>query len=120
LAEKGEKDQALDDFTKALEINPRFAEAYYIGELFMRVKSTWSGNLRLHDGSQDKTKIWWGLHQSGECLFGEGAIWSGDLRFHQGYWAKPGDDAAYYNRGVAYAAKGQYDQTISDCSKAMR
>jgi tetratricopeptide (TPR) repeat protein len=26
---------------------------------------------------------------------------------------------AYYNRGVAHAAKGQYDQTIFDCSKAV-
>ena len=29
------------------------------------------------------------------------------------------DAAAYYNRGVAYARKGQYDQAISDFTKAL-
>jgi tetratricopeptide (TPR) repeat protein len=28
-AGNGEKDQAVDDFTKAIELNPRLAEAYY-------------------------------------------------------------------------------------------
>ena len=32
---------------------------------------------------------------------------------------RPMDAAAYYNRGITYERKGQYDQAISDYSKAL-
>jgi len=67
---KGQYDQAISDFTKAMEINPRQAEACYNrGRAYEKKRPIRSRHLRLHQGSGDQPKVFWGLQQPRTCLW---------------------------------------------------
>jgi len=86
---KGQYDQAISDYNKALEINPRMPWPTVIGEWPLVKKAVWSGDLGLHEALQIQSKGCLGLRQPGKCLLPKRPIWPGDLGLQQGSWNQP-------------------------------
>jgi len=105
---KGQYEEAIRDITKALEINPKFALAY-----FSRGRSYY--NMKEYD------KSWEDIKRAQELGWKVPPEFLDDLRKASGKQEQiESKDAQFYNnRGAIYVAKGQYDQAISDFNKAL-
>jgi len=93
--EEDQYDEAISNYTKAIEINPRYAAAYYYRGLAYYYKDHWI--YYNYKGKYDQAIS--DLNKAIEL----------NSRFAE----------AYYNRGLVYAEKRQYEQAISDYNKAI-
>jgi tetratricopeptide (TPR) repeat protein len=118
--QKGEYDLAISEFNKALEINPRDANAYY-----NRGLAYW------HEGKFDQAILDYskaieinpGL---AEAYINRGSAYSKKKQYDQAISdydkaleRNPNLEVAYNNRGLAYLNTKRYDQAISDFNKAL-
>lgn len=120
FAEQGRFDEAISEFTKALETDPRWAMAYYNRGLCYF--NTGQYDLAIADYSK-AIKL--------DPNFVEAYVNRGWTYDNMGQWdlaiadcnkaieLDPNIAAAYINRGWAYASKGQHDLAIADFSKAI-
>jgi lipoprotein NlpI len=117
---KRQYDEAISDYTKALEINPRYIEAYNNRGLACASKGQYDNaisdynealkiNPRYIEAYNNRGNAYLSKGQYDNAISDYNKILKIDSRYA----------VAYYNRGVAYTAKGQYDQAISDFSKAL-
>ena len=118
--EKGDLDEAIADFTKAIEINPRYAGAYYNRGEARFGKDDPSGAIAdFTKAIEINPRFAKALLRRGNARFSkddnDGAIADCtkaielDPRFAQ----------AYFGRGEARFAKGDYDGSIADYTKAI-
>jgi tetratricopeptide (TPR) repeat protein len=118
--EKGQCDEAISNYTKALEINPRDAEAYYNRGIVYNRKSQYD------EAISDFSKALKINPRYGDAYHGRGGIYTKRGQYDEAIsdYAKaleinPKDAAAYHRRGIIYTKKGQYDEAISDYTKAL-
>lgn len=105
---KEQYDQAIANYTRALEINPNDAEAYYKrGSAYM--------NKEFFDRAIYSNKEGSPIIVRSSIQF-DRAI----SDFNKALEINPRYAEVYLNRGAAYAAKGFYDQAISDYNKALQ
>ena len=120
----GNTEAAIDDYSKAIRLNPRYANAYNnLANLLME-----AGNEPAAMINYDKAIE----HDSNTALFYNNR---GLARYRNTIWAdydgaiadfsdairlKPDYDEAYLNRGAAYAAKNDYAAAIADYTDAIR
>ena len=118
--DKGKYDEAISDYTKALEIDPTLAEAYgnrgtTYGRKGQYDKAISDFTKALEINPKDALAYYnRGLAYYNKGQYGE-AISDGT----EALKINPRYAAAYYNRGLAYGRKGQYDDAISDFTKAL-
>ena len=99
-AEQGEYDQAIADFTAAIELNPRLAEAYYNRGVVFYVEA---------EGGYDR----------GVEHYGQGEYEHAITDFTSAIELNPQYAEAYRYRGLAYVGRREYDQAISDYTDAI-
>ena len=99
-AEQGEYDQAIADFTAAIELNPHLAEAYYNRGVVFYVEA---------EGGYDR----------GVEHYGQGEYEHAITDFTSAIELNPQYAEAYYNRGLAYVGRREYDQAIADYTAAI-
>ena len=118
--DKGQYDQAISDFNKALEINPRFVRAYNNRGIAYGKKGQYDQaisdyskalgiNPRFAYPYNNRGNAYWEIGQYDRAI--------SDL--NKALEINPSYAEAYNNRGMAYRDKGQYDQGISDFNKAL-
>jgi len=119
-AGKVQYDLAISEFTKAIEINPRFAGAYY-NRGFAYAKK---GQYDFAISDINKAIEINPMYAEAYCI--RGIAYSGkdkyDLAisdYNKALEINPRDAFAYNNRGIAYAKKGEYVLSISDYTKAI-
>lgn len=118
---KGQYDEAVSDFTKALEINPKFAEAhYYRGIAYDK--------MGLYDEAiSDYNKALEINPKYALAYYARGFVYNQYKGQHdqaisdysKALEINPRFVWAYVSRGICYSKKGQYDEGISDFSKAL-
>ena len=120
FGKEGQYDQSIAFFNKAIEINPRFAEAYNN-----------RGNAYNEKGQYDKAISDYNKAieinpRFGMAYYNRGAVYGAKGQhdkaiydFNKAIEINPTYAKAYYNRGTVYGVKGQYDKAISDFSKAI-
>jgi protein O-mannosyl-transferase len=113
--------QAIEDFTRAIQINPDYAESYYN-----------RGRVQCYLGSyrqaiEDYTKAIEIKQSNADEYVGRGIAYKsiGDYQraiddFNKAIEISPGYAHAYGNRGNAYSSLGKYRQAIEEYSKAIR
>ena len=107
-AEKGQFDQAVDDFTKALEIDPKSADTYYYRGIAYVNKG------QFHWAIDDFTKALEIDPKSADAYYYRGIAHANKSQHDQAIsdYTKaleigPKDAGAYYYRGIAYVEKGR-------------
>ncbi len=118
--EKGEYDQAISEFNKALEINPRDANAYFNRGLAYHNKgqydqaiSDYTKALEINPGFAEA------YNNRGFTCGLKGQFDQAISDLNKALEINPSFALAYNNRGWAYLAKDQLDQAISDLNKAL-
>lgn len=116
----GETDKAISEFTKAIEINPRFAKAYYNRGSVYALSN--DNNKAIADLTM-AVKLKPTLANAFNCRglaylkLGEREIAIRD--FTRTIRIKPEHAGAYASRGAAYAGKHENEMAIADCTKAI-
>jgi tetratricopeptide (TPR) repeat protein len=120
FTEKGNFDKALEDYNKAIDLDPNFAQAYYNRGLQFQDKEDFDKAI------QDYTKAISVDQKYKEAYYNRGNAFmkEGDSnKAIQDYSKAISIDTkyadAYYNRGSAYEGKGDIDKAVEDYSKAI-
>ena len=117
---KGDNDQAIADYTKAIEANSHYADAYAGRGIVYQIK----GN---NDNAiADYSKAIEINPQYANAYVGRGMVYrlKGDgehaiADYTQAIEINPRYAIAYFNRGSAFEAKGENDPAIADFTKAI-
>jgi tetratricopeptide (TPR) repeat protein len=115
----GQDGEAISEYTKAIEIDPDFAEAYYA-----RGFAYAHGQGEYGKAILDFTKAIV-LAPTPEAYIGRGAAYRQKdeidraiADFSTAIQMDPGDGTAHYHRAAAYASKGEYDRAWEDIQEA--
>ncbi len=119
-SDKGDKDRAIQDYDKAIELNPQNADAFNNRGVVYRNKGDKDRAIQDYDKAIELNP------QHAEVFYNRGVTYSdkGDKdRAIQDYdkaiELNPQHAEAFNNRGVAYSDKGDKDRAIQDYAKAI-
>jgi tetratricopeptide (TPR) repeat protein len=120
--QKGQYALAISEYTKAIEIDPQFAEAYgNRGISYYDMGNL--GNLDL--AIKDLTKVIELEPENANAYHHRGLAWYFTENFDKAIAdltkaieLNPKDAVAYYHRGLAWRGKGDYDKAKTDYDKA--
>jgi tetratricopeptide (TPR) repeat protein len=117
---KGQYDRAITYFNKAIEIDPKFAEAYnnrgksfYYKEHYDQTISDCNKALELNPGLAEAYSSRGYAYMRKEKYDHAIADFSRSIKIN------PWEAKAYYNRGWAYYKKSQYEKAIADFSRSI-
>jgi len=120
FASKDQYDEAISDYTKALEINPRYIEAYNNRGLAYASKGQYDDAISDYNKAlKINPRYIEAYNNRGNAHLNKGQYDDAISDYNKILKIESRYAVAYYNRGIAYIAKDQYDQAISDFSKAL-
>lgn len=119
--QKGQFEQAIADFTKAIEIDPKSTDAYFNRAVAYAKKNQ-------HDRAiSDYTKALQTGPKDAGTYYYRGIAYLEKRQFDQAADDFTNaieigikDPSAYYYRGIAYMSKGEFDWAIDDFNKALQ
>ena len=116
----GDFDRALADYTKAIDLRPLYADAYYNRALVYDMHKN-----EREKAIYDFTKAVQLKPRFGDAYFGRGAAYAKSEKYDsaiadydRAIEMLPQNADIYYNRAVAYYGKGEYDNAWADVKKA--
>jgi PQQ-dependent catabolism-associated CXXCW motif protein len=133
-AHEGKYDEAIRDFSKAIELNPQHVEAYYNRGLAHAKKGDYGAamtdlleaatldparNAEVQALLLDK-KYASAYFQRGRIELAKGAYDRAIADYDQAIQLNPEYDEAYSYRGTAYYSKGDYGQAVKDYDQAIQ
>jgi tetratricopeptide (TPR) repeat protein len=119
-ANKGQYEEAISAYNKALEINPRYALAYHNrGSVYAKKNQYNEAISDFTKALEINPKFAAAYYYRGITYFNKGQYEEAISDFTKALEINPRDALTYYNRGIAYDDKGQYDEAISDYTKAL-
>jgi len=113
-AKTGHYDQAISDFNRALELNPKDVKAYYNRGLAYYQKGEYDQAISDFNKALEINPIdAKAYYIRGLAYYQKGEYDQAISDYTKALELNPRYAKAYYNRGLACYEKGQYDQTIS-------
>ncbi len=117
---KEQYDQAIADYTKAIELDPKYARPYNNRGLAYKNKGQYDQAIAdFTKAIELDPKYTYAYYNRGNAYQSKGQYDQAIADFTKAIELDPKFTNAYYNRGFAYKNKGQYDQAIADYSKAI-
>ena len=117
---KGNLEQAISDYNKALEIDPNYANAYNNRGITYLNKGNFEQALfDCNKAIQLDPKSAFSCYNRGNTYKKKGNLEQAISDYSKAIEIKPDFALAYHNRGSAYQEKGNLEQAISDYSKAI-
>ncbi|MBI3378917.1 MAG: tetratricopeptide repeat protein [Nitrospirae bacterium] len=117
---KNEHDSAIEAYTSAITLNPKFVEAYnnrgvaYKNQVqYDRAIEDFSKAIAINPNDADA------YYNRGNAYNNKRQFDRAIEDFNKAIAINPNDAEAYYNRGLAYENKGQYNMVVEDYSRAI-
>ncbi len=118
---KDELDQAISDYTKAIEINPRDPNAYSIrGDTYCMQKKYDQAISDCEKAIEIDPRFAEAYFTRGNAFCMQKEYDQGILDLNKALEISPRFAKAYRSRGIAYANKGRNDEAISDFTNALQ
>jgi tetratricopeptide (TPR) repeat protein len=118
---KNKYDQAIADYTKALEINPKYVYAYNNRGVTYDDKGNYDQAIADYTKAlKINPKYVYAYYNRGIAYSNKGNYDQAIADYTKALKINPKYVEAYYNRGIAYSNKGNYDQAIADYNKALK
>ena len=120
LSHQEQYDQAIRDFDKAIELNPRYAKAYNDRGTCYLGKGDYDQALRDFDKAIALSPADDNAYNNRGLAYSEQGNYNQAIRdLNQAIELNPRDAKAYNNRGTCYLGKGDYDRAIRDFDQAI-
>ncbi|MGR3311514.1 MAG: tetratricopeptide repeat protein [Candidatus Brocadiales bacterium] len=118
---KGEYDRAIGDYNKAIEINPKYAEAFNNrGNVYHSKGEYDRAILDYNEALKINSRYAKAFYNRGTAYGqGKGEYDRSILDFNEALEIIPRFAEAYNNRGIAYYDKGEYGRAIGDFNEAL-
>ena len=118
-ANLGKYDKAIEDFNKAIELNPDLAVAYYNrGNTYVEL-GEYDRAIKDYDKAIELNKDYAVAYNNrGFAYVGLGKYNRAIEDFNKAIKLNPDDAKAYYNRGLAYAELGEHERAREDMLRA--
>jgi Flp pilus assembly protein TadD len=121
LDEKGQSDEAIREFQKALRLKPGYAQAHNnLGVAIVRKGQINEGISQYHEAIRLKPDYALAHSNLGIALVRKGQSDEGIGEFQEAIRLKPDYALAHYNLGIALVRKGQSDEGIREFQEAIR
>ena len=121
LARQGKDPQALVQYQKALEINPRYADAHYnMGSLLARQGEDEEAAVQFMESLRIKPDKKEAHNDLGVILNKHGRIREAVFHFTEAIHIDPNYGEAYFNLGTFLFQHGKYGEAVSYFSEALR
>lgn len=109
------RNRAIQDYTKAIEIKPDYAEAHNnLGVIYGEMGEFDREILHCTQAASFKPRYADAFNNRGHAYCGQGAYDLAIEDYTKALEYKPNDAGIYYNRGVARSGKGDYEEAIRD------
>lgn len=113
-------EKALEDYNKAIELKPNYAQAYFNrGTLFMKLNKKQEALGDFSKAIELEPDFWKAFLNRGFLYLEENKNEEALIEFNTAIQLKPDFDEAFYNRGVVFSNLRQYEEAISDYSRAI-
>jgi tetratricopeptide (TPR) repeat protein len=117
---KGDLDGAISDYSKAIEINPRYVAAYNNRGVARKAMGDLDGAIADYNKALEiDPRYAFGYNNRGNARKAKGDIDGAISDYNKAIEIDPRDVSAYSNRGTARKTKGDIDGAISDYNKAI-
>jgi Flp pilus assembly protein TadD len=118
-ADKGQYDQAISEYTKALKMDPRYTEAYYNRGYAYTSKGQSDDAIRDFNKALDlNPKYAKAYHIRGIAYATKGQYGQALSDYTKALELNPQDAIAYCNRGIAHYFRKEYEKSWEDVRKA--
>ena len=117
---KGDVDGAIADYTKAIEVDPRYAPAYYNRGMAREDKADPNGAIADYTKAIEiNPKMGAAYNNRGQVRANRDDLEGALADFNKSIALNPRDSTGYLNRGVARKQKGDRDAALADFNKAL-
>ena len=117
---KNQYDLAVDDFTKAIELDPNYLVAYYNrGVAYFDLAQYKPAIIDFTKAMELGLRGKGSYHIRGLAYAKQGQYDLAIADFNKALELDPKDAATYNNRGIIYLLKGQYKHTVEDLTRAI-
>ena len=117
---KGDFDRAIEDFNKALELDPNYIGAHYNRGLAYYYKGDFDRAIEDFNKALELDPNYIGTYYNrGLAYYYKGDFDRAIEDFNKALELDPNYIGIYYNRGLAYYYKGDFDRVIEDFNKAL-
>jgi len=117
---KGQVDEAMHQYQKALEINPNYDQAYNnLGNALLQKGQVAEAIADFQETLEINPNIEEAHNNLGNALVQEGAVDQGMTQIQKALEINPNYARAHYNLGITFFQKGQVDEAMHQYQKAL-
>ncbi len=121
LFQKGQVDEAVAQYQKALEIDSNYVEAHYnLGNALFQKGQLDEAVIQFQKALEIDPNYVEAHYNLGNALFQKGQLDEAVIQFQKALEINPNDAEAHYNLGNALFQKGQLDEAVDQFQKALK
>ncbi|MEG5042051.1 MULTISPECIES: tetratricopeptide repeat protein [unclassified Microcoleus] len=118
---KGDRQGAIEDLSKAIGLNPNYAEAYYNRGILRYVSGDKQGAIAdFNEVLRINPNLFQAYVNRGNARDDSGDSQGAIADYNEALRINPSDSKAYYNRGVTRSRLGDNQSAIADYNEALR
>ena len=118
---KGELDRAIADYSEAIRLDPRYADAYYNRAIAFKAKGDLDRAIAdYNEAIRLNPRDALAYNNRGIAYQAKGDFAGAIIEYDEAIRLDPGNALAHYNRAIAYRSVGDLERAIADYDAAIR